>query len=487
MGARKLRSLYVTVAQTFLVVSLVTGLLFATLFFSRWQSFNDRRQQVLGWELAEVLSLEVSPYTQPTVQREAVEDIFARFHQQNPQSEVFLLDSEGKVRVATDDLSVFRTIDVAPIKEFLEVEGYPDEPIYGTEPWIFQGDRVVFSAARIAVGQEQGYLYVSHSSQRAKIVDRFLGDLSASQGAIWLFAITFAISLLLGLALLYYLTYHIRHLTEVVRAFRDGDYSRRIQTTSKDELGVYSETFNAMADKIVSAMDELKAADEQRRFLVADVSHDLRTPIAVLCMQLETLKSEIESLSRAELENRIDKALRTCDGIQKLLEELFELSKMSTPGFELKKETFRLDELIEGVFEQLSETAKSNEVSLRLEAEEELPLASADQELISRTLWNLMDNGIRYSEKGGEVVLSVRGTNELAVEVSDMGVGIPKDELPLIFERFYRASTGKDQAGTGLGLPISYRIIELHGSELVVESIEGQGTTFRFSIPIAHC
>ena len=226
-----------------------------------------------------------------------------------------------------------------------------------------------------------------------------------------------------------------------------------------------------------------------RRELIANVSHDLRSPLASLRGYLETLLLKEHALTESERRSYLEIALRQSQHLQTLISELFELARLDFEGYRIDAEPVQLGELARDVAQKLGLAAQARQVALDLDIESDLGLARADIGLIERTLTNLIENALAHTPAGGRIVLSMRAQGaRVALCVSDNGIGIAAHDLPRIFERFYRADNKartRDDKGSGLGLAIVKRIVELHGSEIRVDSAVGRGTSVGFDLPRA--
>jgi signal transduction histidine kinase len=290
------------------------------------------------------------------------------------------------------------------------------------------------------------------------------------------------------------LTRRLRLLTEGVEAFRDSDFSDPsvIQTgladPSGDEIGRLAGTYERMAERIIQQVSKLRQTDELRRELVANVSHDLRTPLSSLKGYIETLELKDDQLTPEERRQYLSIARRQSDKLGHQVEELFELARLESKEMKPELESFPLAELVQDVVQEFRLTADEKKVALDLRLPESIPLVSADIGLIQRVLQNLISNAIKHTEEGGEVtVVLATDAEHVTVRVEDTGCGIPSDELVQIFDRFYQAEPhdgGVPRTG-GLGLAIVKRILELHGSAVDAASTVGEGTVFSFSLPVA--
>ncbi|MDX1429125.1 MAG: ATP-binding protein, partial [Rhodothermales bacterium] len=290
---------------------------------------------------------------------------------------------------------------------------------------------------------------------------------------------------LVGLLLFGFLTRRLRAVTSTVSRFAQGDYDERVQDNASDELGQLAASFNKMADTIVAHIEEMQRVDRQRRELVANVSHDLRSPLSSMQGYLETIGMKEAELSRGQIREYLNVVSRNAQSLSSLVSELFELSKLDADQVTLTKESFSSSELVQDLVLKFKPDADGKGVGLRAEFGEDLHLVHADIALVERAIGNLIDNAIRFTPEGGNVLVRTeRIGDEIGISVSDSGPGIPADEVENIFERFYRVekSRSRDSGGAGLGLAITRRIIQLHGRDVHVDSEVGLGTTFSFRL-----
>jgi predicted ATPase/signal transduction histidine kinase len=226
-----------------------------------------------------------------------------------------------------------------------------------------------------------------------------------------------------------------------------------------------------------------------RSELIANVSHDLRTPLVSLRGYLELLALKGGELPAATQQSYLEIALRQSEYLATLIDELFELAKLDFKGLQLARETFQLPELAVDVLQKFQLAADRKALSLRIEAPDALPPVDADLGLVERVLDNLIGNALQHTPGGGSVSVRLRAEGERVIaSVADTGSGIPEAELPFIFDRFYRVDESRNRAsgGAGLGLAIARRIVELHGCQIAVKSRAGEGCCFSFGLPVAR-
>ncbi len=481
------RSLYWKISSQFLLIlsiSLGTQLALFTLVI--WRNYVDTFQQRLQWDLAENLVPELAPLlTETPIEVEKVKKAIYRISVFNPAIDIYLVDQGGAIRASLGEFPTFR-IDTSPIEYFISLTGPPDGPIYGARPREPK-ESAVFSAARIRAGSERWYIYVLLSNDVFRLTRDSFADAGSLTVSIILMLLTLVTSSAIGLAIFYVITRRFHQMTQVLQRFRSGDYSSRIPDTSNDELGTHARVFNAMADTIVANIQALKDKDEQRRQLVASISHDLRRPIALIHALLETMSMKSTAMSKEELTEYLERTLRTCNTLDVMIDELFELSKLNAREAIPNLQPFSLVEMLDDLLVKFASLARERQVDLQGDFTDDLPLALADEAMMDRVLGNLIENGIRYTPVGGSVRVSIaKELEQLVVSVTDTGIGIPADDIPYLFEPFFRTkgAQAKESGGTGLGLAIAKKMVEAHGSSLDVESIEGRGTTFRFALKV---
>jgi two-component system phosphate regulon sensor histidine kinase PhoR len=229
----------------------------------------------------------------------------------------------------------------------------------------------------------------------------------------------------------------------------------------------------------------LKQLEKIRQDFVANVSHELRTPLTTIKGYAETLLEG--ALKEDQAFQFVQVIKRHTDRLTKIVEDLLMLSRIETKEFQLKMEAIPLRDFIDDVFEFVKEPAEKKEISL---SRNEIPSSlavQADRDYLEQILINLLDNAIKYTPEGGRVTVSAieKDSKEIQFSVEDDGIGIPKEDLSRIFERFYRVDKGrsKEMGGTGLGLSIVKHLVQVHGGRVWVESQPGKGSTFYFTLP----
>jgi two-component system phosphate regulon sensor histidine kinase PhoR len=239
---------------------------------------------------------------------------------------------------------------------------------------------------------------------------------------------------------------------------------------------------------VLQDVTELQRLERARRDFVANISHELRTPLASIKLLVETLTHSVRDDPGATQDflNRIDVEV---DGLTQLVRELLELSRLESGQVPTERQAVELPALLERAASRLRAQAERNGISINVEAQSPLPAGYADANRVEQVLVNLLHNAVKFNHAGGRVTLRAEAVDDwLRVSVEDTGPGIPPDDLPRIFERFYKvdkARTGgrEREGGTGLGLAVARHIVQAHGGRIWAESVYGDGSTFYFTLP----
>lgn len=296
---------------------------------------------------------------------------------------------------------------------------------------------------------------------------------------------TVAFSLGAALIVFKFLTQRVRSLAEAIDAFRADGFAQPVRLPAADpegdEIDRLGNAFQEMSERIVSQLQQLAEVDDRRRELLANVSHDLRTPLTSMQGYLETLLIHEGKLSPEENRSYLQVATRHCERLAKLVSDLFELTKLEAREAALEIENFPLPELAQDVVQKFELKARQRGIKLTMGFDPDCPYARADIAMIERVLENLIENALRHTPAGGDIHIHVAPAGDhVEMRVADTGEGIPAGQIAGVFDRYYQVDRGESGAAgaAGLGLTITRRIVELHGGEISVESVEGEGATF---------
>jgi signal transduction histidine kinase len=488
-----LRSLYGKLAAVLLGLFLVIGILYVGLILVITHMHLQQVDQRLHRRLAEYLVSHRLFLENGGVREEAFRESFDMLMSVNPRIELYLLDRDGRIlaHAAPPGRVKLERISLEPVRRFFEERAVL--PILGDDPR-HPGERKAFSAAPFPTeGPVQGYLYVVLSGETHESVAAMLEGNYLLQLSLW--GILAGLLFLLATALFLFrlLTRRLWTLTTAVERFRESGFSepmtlpRRAGGLSGDEIDRLGEIFEEMSGHMAAQLGDIREADRHRREIVSGISHDLRTPIASLQGYIETLLMQGGVMDPPEREGYLAAALKSVQRLGRHVDELFELAKLDSPETRAVPEPFHPGELVQDVVQKFCLEADRKGIDLSADFALDLPFVHADISLIERALENLIDNAVRYTQEGGRVRVAVAPVvGKVRVAVSDNGPGIDKGDLPHIFDRFFRGkgSAREDAAGTGLGLAVVRRIVELHGERIEAQSPQGSGTTVWFTLPV---
>jgi signal transduction histidine kinase len=293
------------------------------------------------------------------------------------------------------------------------------------------------------------------------------------------------IAMVLGYFLSSALTQRIRSLEQAAERMKQGQLEARVAVRGNDELAALGNTFNQTAARLQEAAQRQRELETLRREFVAWAGHDLQTPLASVRAIIEALADGVVE-EPATVQRYLRTAQRDIENLSLLIDDLFQMAQLDAGGLRLEREQASLSDLISDTLESFSELAGRQGVALSGEVQAGVDPVFMDVPRVGRVLNNLIGNALRHTPPGGSVtVRALSVSSGVRVEVQDSGEGIPAEDLPNIFDRFYRGEKSRSRAtgGAGLGLAIAKGIVEAHAGQVGVESDLGQGTCFYFTLP----
>jgi signal transduction histidine kinase len=293
-----------------------------------------------------------------------------------------------------------------------------------------------------------------------------------------------SIAILLGYFLSSAVTGRIRALSAASRRLAEGDLATRAQVEGRDEVAALGEAFNEMAERLQDAQRRQQEIESLRRDLVAWAGHDLQTPLAAIRVQLEALADGMVE-DPDDVQRYLRAAQRQVGDLSRLIDDLFQVAQLDAGGLVIQAMECSLSDLISDTLESFSALAAQQGVTLSGSADLQVDPAIIDAPRLGRVLNNLIGNALRHTPPAGMVTVTAHRAGErILIEVADNGEGIHPDDLPHIFERFYRGDKSRTGgAGAGLGLAIAAGIVRAHHGEIHAESRLGEGARFRISLP----
>jgi signal transduction histidine kinase len=322
-----------------------------------------------------------------------------------------------------------------------------------------------------------GTIHIGHSDQPdINLASLQITYQSIGRFFLWGGLLAIAIAVMLTFILSRRILSPIKALTGAARRFGRGDFSSRVAFEDHGEVGELAQSFNSMAD-------DLQRTESLRRNMVADIAHELRTPLSNLRGYLEAIKDGVVEPDETTIESLTEEAAT----LSRLIDELQELSLADAGELKIEAGPEDISNLIRQAVTAVLPKANAKGLTVETDLPAEIPPVNIDPHRIKQVLQNLLENAVTHTGQGGKIsVIAGQRGNQVSISVADNGEGIPLEDLPMIFERFYRVDKSRSRAtgGSGLGLTIAKRIVEAHGGTIEVTSQPGKGSTFTFYLPI---
>ena len=476
---------------SFLLIILLMGATYVLISVYFSQKLYEETAQKLNANVANHLIEEKfqneSPFLEDgSVNKPLFGDIMHDMMAVNRGIEVYLLNEEGDILYSvvldhSNENEPSKTVDTLPIKNFIESNG--QAYILGTDPRNPQEEKI-FSAAHYENNGHQGYIYIVLAGEAYQAVSEPLFSSYFMKLGMGAAVLTMVFALLIGWLSVWFLTKNLRAIIYQVNRFREGDTESRIPNPENSDLSTLAITYNEMADTISRNIEEIKSVDVLRRELIANVSHDLRTPLAVIQGYIETLQIKKASLNpQQEMEyiGIIDKNIKQ---LIKLVSQLFEYSKLEAKQIKPHKEPFAITDLVHDIQSKYKVLAEQKAIELETSITGKTPLVFADIGLVERAIQNLMDNALKFTPSSGKIKILVNHDDDYVnIKIKDTGSGISEEDQKHIFERFRQTESKHEKSGVGLGLAIVKKIMELHETNISIVSRPNHGSSFEFYLP----
>jgi signal transduction histidine kinase len=298
-------------------------------------------------------------------------------------------------------------------------------------------------------------------------------------------AVSVFLALLLGYLLSGSIVGPVRRMQTRLAAIASGDFSSHVQVSNRDELGSLAANLNRMNDELGRLYDELEAASRHKSEFLATMSHELRTPLNAIIGFSQVLKQQMYGPLNERQAEYVDDVLSSGQHLLNLINDILDLAKVEAGRMELQPSTFELPELLENAASMVRERATRQGTGLTVTMDGSVGAMEGDERKVKQILFNLLSNAVKFTPSGGKVTLAARAADEqVVISVHDTGVGISAEDQEKIFEEFYQVGNSRTQEGTGLGLALTRRLVELHHGRLTVESESGVGSTFTATLPL---
>jgi len=299
-------------------------------------------------------------------------------------------------------------------------------------------------------------------------------------------AIVIVLALVLGFALSWSLIGPIQSIDARLAAIASGDFSGHVDITNRDELGALAANVNRMNDELRRLYREFETTSQHKSDFLANMSHELRTPLNAIIGFSQVLRDGMFGEVNAKQADYLDDILSSGHHLLSLINDVLDLSKIEAGQVELQVAPFSLQDALERGVSMVREQATSEGVQVSLHTNRGLDVVSGDERRIRQVIFNLLSNAVKFTPTGGQVDVSARRVDaEMRVAVADNGAGIAAEDLDRIFEEFQQTEVGaRQREGTGLGLALSKRFVEMHGGRIWCKSEVGEGSTFEFTLPM---
>lgn len=468
-----------------------------SLFYSLDRYVSEEKVKSLEASANEINSyFEVYIENSPNI---VVEGMFMRIlelYASNTSSYIWVVNSEGYIAYSMPRIKELPE----SIKKNISVEGQyyklPDERQYKK---VFSGNGTVVEKGNFyGLFEDTGwswltvqkpFSFTNNEGNTEIIAAVFLStpinEINKTRTTVFNFIIiSLSISIVISILLVYFLsiklTKPIKQINNAAKIIADGEFSKRLDINTKDEIGELAHSFNQM----VTALENL---EDMRRSFIANVSHELRTPMT-------SIKGFIEGILDGVIppEKQRDYLLivkEESERLNRLVNDLLDLARMESGELNLTYKVFNINELLRRCVIKMESLIVSKDLQVEANFEEEDMYVNADPDAIERVVLNLIHNAVKFTPEGGKItILDMYQKDKVHISIEDTGIGIDREELDRIWERFYKSdkSRSKDRTGTGLGLAIIKNLINEHGQTIWVESETGKGTKFTFTLEKAH-
>jgi signal transduction histidine kinase len=332
-----------------------------------------------------------------------------------------------------------------------------------------------------------GLVSTAQAETTALIVQNRSSFADSQRLSIAVAAASIALALALGFVLSWSLVGPIQRTEARLEAIASGDFSGHVDVQNRDELGALGANVNRMNDELGRVYEQLETVSQHKTEFLANMSHELRTPLNAIIGFSEVLHEQMFGDLNEQQLGYVDDVLDAGKHLLSLINDILDLSKVEAGRMELELADVSVPDALQSGLTMTAERATRGGISLGLSVDPEEIVIRADDRKLRQVVFNLLSNAVKFTPAGGRVDVSAQLTDGIVeVAVADTGPGIAREEQDLIFEEFRQArgDPGRRHEGTGLGLALSRRFVELHGGRLWVESVQGEGSTFRFTLPV---
>ncbi|MDQ6755493.1 MAG: ATP-binding protein [Bacteroidota bacterium] len=469
-----------------LVFALITilGVLFMALTYYATTHYHLASTQLLNKDVAAHIAKFASPYDNNGINKSRADSVFKNAMIISPSAEVYFLDTAGNVLDfygPKKDILAWK-VSLKNIDKYLASKG--QDYITAPDPRDPSHNKI-FSAAEVSNKRKKlGYIYVILGSNEYRNVSDILFGSHISNLAIKAIIVIIILSIIVSLLYIQRIKNSFNNMVTVLGKFENGDYNARFKTKDNDELSPVSNAFNKMADLLTYNINQLTKSEIERKDFIANISHDLRTPLAIAKGYAETILIKKDDITRNEFDNYVEMIQKKLLQVEHMVSNLFEISKMESAEFKASKEPFVLSEIVQETVNTFQLNATNKKVNLKCTQCQYHVWINADIRLMERVIQNLVDNAIKNTAEDKNILVAMDVMNDrLGFKIENNGTPLQEDLIQWINNTENINGQQTNKPGTGLGLLIVKKILYLHNSSLHVTR-NNDNNIFSFAIDI---
>ncbi len=470
-----------------LVFSLITilSLLFIIITYVSATYFFNASTELLNKDVAAHIAEFTSPFESTAINKKKADSVFYNAMVVSPSIEVYFLDTAGNVIYyeAPDSAIKLRQIPLDNIHKLIASKG--KEYVTSPDPKDPQHNKIFSAAEVIKRGKKLGYIYVVLGSKEYNNISELLFTSHAATLAIEAFAIIIILSFIISFYYIKRLQRRYSAVLSVLEEYKKGNFAARFAENSRDEFSPVTSSFNTMAELLSQNIARLKKTETERKNFIANISHDLRTPLSIASGYAETLVSQQENITAVKQQEYTELIVSKLKQVENMVMQLFELSRLDAVDFEPQTEPFIFSEILQEVTNSFTMSAAAKNIQLTCIGCSEVIWTQGDIKMMERVIQNLLGNAIKNTPANSTITISLsRQNNELITAFGNSGELLSAEllnwinsnnEADVLYTRpFHR---------TGLGLVIVKRILQLHHSHLVA-SVISNSNRFSFTLPV---
>ena len=481
----KHKNIFTRIGILVFVLIATLSILFIIITYTSTTYFFNESTQLLNKDVAAHIAKFTSPFEGNTVNKRKADSVFYNAMVVSPSIEVYFLDTTGKIIYyeAPDSAIKLWQIPLNNINRLIVSKG--ETFIRSPDPKNPDESKIFSAAEVVSKGRKLGYIYVILGSKEYNTTKDLLLSSHISRLALQTFILIVLLSVLISFYYIRRLKHKYNSIVEVLHQYQSGNMAARFEG-KYDEFAPITTSFNTMAELLSYNISQLKNAAEERKNFIANISHDLRTPLSIASGYTETLLTPANELIDGLQQKKYIQLVHTkLKQVEKMVIQLFELSKLDAVNFTPQKEPFVFSEIVEEVVTGFQIKAKKKNIKLECINCHELSWVNADVKMMERVIQNLIENAVKNTPEQGKIVVELQcRDNKLSIVFENTGKPLPEELVHWINSQSGSKTHTRPPGNIGLGLAIVKRVLELHQSKLTVQTSTGLGNHFSFHIQL---